>query len=63
MCGRIRQPGERSSLAKSFAAGDLETIEANEIARTLAPTQSIITIMVVEDGRRVLADREWGLIP
>ncbi len=60
MCGRFTQKIASSELARIFEAEDFADLPGDRY--NVAPTDPVAAVLV-RDGRRVLANLRWGLVP
>ncbi|CAN5487837.1 SOS response-associated peptidase [soil metagenome] len=61
MCGRFTQQRPPSEIARIFQADGTEDGLTGE-RYNVAPTDSV-TVVLERDGRRVVEDQRWGLVP
>ncbi len=60
MCGRFTQKISSPELARIFEADDLADIPGDRY--NVAPTDPVAAVYI-RDGRRILAQMRWGLVP
>jgi putative SOS response-associated peptidase YedK len=59
MCGRFAQRTPAKALARQFQVEEVPEVEPRY---NIAPTQDILSIRRIEDGREA-AFLKWGLVP
>jgi putative SOS response-associated peptidase YedK len=60
MCGRFTQKMSSGELARMFDAEDLAELDGDRY--NVAPTDAV-AVVLARDGRRIVEERRWGLVP
>ncbi len=60
MCGRFNQTASGEEIAEAFS---LDAAPLLAPRYNIAPTQPVAVVLLEPGGRRVLAERKWGLVP
>lgn len=63
MCGRITLVSSATELVAAFELDAAQALPVFEPRYNIAPSQDVLAVRIDREGRRVLTQERWGLVP